>query len=406
MELDFNSIETGDVGAFVNALHTNVECNKEPLLIQLLALFGNCIGRSSHFTAAADRHFTNLFAIVVGKSARGRKGQSLNMVKQLFYDAEPEWSTSRIKKGLSSGEGLISHIKDDIQIDVQSGVEINQGEVDKRLLIVESEFSSVLKMTQRDGNILSQVLRDAWDSSPLEILTKNNPIRVKEPFVSVIGHITEAELTRYLNSTEIANGLANRFIFIKAQIDKKLPDPEPIDVELKKYLINHLKTSIAHSKKVGKIDFNAEAKNHWFDLYKSISNDDCSIVGSLTARQESQIRRLAMIIALFNGKSYIDLNSLIFAEKIFEYSINTLKNIYGVSMGDPLTDRILDLVKSSPDGLTKTELHKELSRNYQKGNLDNSLKLLKSQFLLDCKKRQGPTGAPTEIWFYVGNPTQ
>ena len=403
MRIKFEEINTGEVGVILNALHPIVESNKEALLVQLITLFGNCIGRTAYFTAAADKHYTNLFTIIVGQSSRGRKGQSLNMVKSLFVDACPEWANHCIKKGLSSGEGLIAHIKDKDNDNILTAelpfLENPVRADDKRLLITESEFSSVLKMTQREGNILSQVLRDAWDGVRLETMTKNSPLCATDPMVSMVGHITIAELIRFLNSTEIANGLGNRCVFIKAASDKKLPNPEPLAADLKKYFVNYLVSVVGRAKDIGRMDFDQKAANYWFQLYNKISSNDSSIVGTLTARQEAQIRRLAMIIALINGKSVIDFDSLIFAEKIFDYSIETLKEIYGESMGDPLTDKILDLLRSSDNGLSRSSISEKLNKNYHKGNIECSLKILESQGLISRKKIE-TAGRPTEIINY------
>ena len=158
MKINFEKINTGEIGSFLGFLYPKVEANKESLLIQLLTAFGSCLGQKVYFKAAEDKHFTNLYVAIVGKSARGRKGQSLNMIKQIFRGVDDQWYEKQIFKGLSSGEGLIKTVSDEFVIDEFSKVEILKEKKDKRALIIESEFSSVLKMTQREGNILSQVL--------------------------------------------------------------------------------------------------------------------------------------------------------------------------------------------------------------------------------------------------------
>ena len=55
----------------------------------------------------ADRHGLNLFAVLVGKTAKGRKGMSWNFAKDLMHAAEPFWVEGRVLGGLSSGEGLM-----------------------------------------------------------------------------------------------------------------------------------------------------------------------------------------------------------------------------------------------------------------------------------------------------------
>ena len=66
----------------------------------------------------------------------------------------------------------------------------------------------------REGNTLSAIIRQAWDSGNLHPLTKNSPIRATDAHISIIGHITREELLRYLTETEQANGFANRFIWL------------------------------------------------------------------------------------------------------------------------------------------------------------------------------------------------
>lgn len=395
MKIQFDNLNTGFVGDIVNELHPCVESNKESILIQLLACFGNCIGRTAYFSAAADRHFTNLNVVIVGKSSRGRKGQSLNVVKSLFEDVDENWFKTRIKKGLASGEGLIYHIKDANPLEENDPF---AGTDDKRILCVESEFSSVLKMTQREGNVLSQVLRDCWDGHKLQTLTKNSPMTATDPMVSIIGHITDAELYKLLSPTEIYNGMANRFIFMRALKDKVLPNPEPLNPTVKEQLQVKLRERIAFAKsKAYEISFTRDGHIYWEEFYRSLNDDDQTVVGVLTARHEPQVRRLAMIISLMNGFDQINQDSLRFAEKIYDYSIETLKEIYGFSFGDSFTDRIFELLKQSPDGLSRTQIQDRLSRNYLKGSLDRSLNLLKSQGLVEITTMP-TTGRPLEIW--------
>ena len=75
---------------------------------------------------------------------------------------------------------------------------------------------------ERQGNTLSAVLRDAWDHGNLRTLIKNSPNRASSAHISLIGHVTDDELRRYLDRTEMANGLANRLIFVCAQRSKLL----------------------------------------------------------------------------------------------------------------------------------------------------------------------------------------
>ena len=79
---------------------------------------------------------------------------------------------------------------------------VDTGEPDKRLLVVESEFGGVLQQTGREGNILSSVLRQAWDGKPLRILARSNKDNCQEPHIALIGNVTVEELKRLLTTND------------------------------------------------------------------------------------------------------------------------------------------------------------------------------------------------------------
>ena len=86
-----------------------------------------------------------------------------------------------------------------------------------------TEMARVLKVSHRDGNILSDVIRECFDSGQLRVMTRGEPLNVDGAHVGIIGHITRDELLRYLNDTEMANGFANRFMWICVRRSKTLP---------------------------------------------------------------------------------------------------------------------------------------------------------------------------------------
>ena len=103
----------GLVGEIVRTIAPHTEADPAALLLQLLAAFGNVVGRRPHFKVEADHHAPNLFIALVGKSARGRKGTSWGYVLELFRRVDAEWAKQRIQPGLSTGEGLIAMIVDE-----------------------------------------------------------------------------------------------------------------------------------------------------------------------------------------------------------------------------------------------------------------------------------------------------
>src|SRR6202522_2544361 len=125
-------------GEIVAQLAPHTEADPVAILTQLLVAFGAAVGRGAFFQVEATRHHPNQFLLLVGESAKSRKGSSWDHVARLTHRADPTL-TPRTLTGLSSGEGLIWAVRDPTTSDPGAG--------DERLLVIESEFASVLKQT-------------------------------------------------------------------------------------------------------------------------------------------------------------------------------------------------------------------------------------------------------------------
>jgi len=151
----------------------------------------------------STRHYSNIFFGCVGETAKGRKGTAWNLVRDVLARIDDTWARERIQSGLSSGEGLIAAV-----------AHHDKAATDRRLFVLQAELASTLKVMAREGNTLSPLIREAWDSGSLRTLVKCDPLHVEDAHISIVGHITRDELRRYLSATESANGFANRFLWV------------------------------------------------------------------------------------------------------------------------------------------------------------------------------------------------
>jgi hypothetical protein len=232
----------GLAGNIVRSIDPFTEADPASVLIHVLAAFGNVIGSGAHAAVQNDLHPARIFAVVIGESSKGRKGTSWSTPRELFSRVDSKWSDGRVRCGLSSGEGLIYHVRDELKktVPIKKGGRIidyeeevaDSGESDKRLFCIESEFSSMLKIMGREGNSLSGVVRQAWDSGNLSTLTRNNPLRATGAHVSIIGHTTKDELIRSLSATEQCNGFGNRFLWLLSKRSKALPHGAALPPEI------------------------------------------------------------------------------------------------------------------------------------------------------------------------------
>ena len=166
----------GLAGEFVRLVEPESDADPAALLLHFLAMVGNVVGSGHHFLGEADRHALNEFGVILGDTSHWRKATSLSQVKRPLRSVDEEWVKQCFVTGLSSGEGLIFAIRDRLEkqelvkaagriVDYQSIV-TDAGVDDKRLLVVESEFATPLRIAERDGSTLSPTSRQAWDTSP------------------------------------------------------------------------------------------------------------------------------------------------------------------------------------------------------------------------------------------------
>ena len=130
----------GVTGDFVRLVSPHTEADLQAVLVQFLVTVGNMIGRNLHFTAGGRRHYTNLNTGIVGKTAKSRKGTSYAPSVTVIGAVDEYWESERRQSGLSSGEGLISAVRDPL-VKVEGGEQttVDPGVEDKRLLVVEED---------------------------------------------------------------------------------------------------------------------------------------------------------------------------------------------------------------------------------------------------------------------------
>ncbi len=399
----------GLAGEIVHAIEPHSEADPAALLIQQLTAFGNVIGRTAYFMAEADKHYTNLYDLLVGDTSKGRKGTSWGRIECILKAIDEEWVKERRQSGLTSGEGLIYHVRDSViseDPNSDDGMDVkDEGVQDKRLLLYESEFASVLRLLGRDGNTLSPVVRNAWDTGRLSTLSKNSPTKATDAHISIIGHITKDELKRYLNSTEAGNGFANRFLFVYVKRSKELPEGGRIhEVNFTK-MVNSLRDAVEFAKKVGEIKRDADARKIWFKVYPTLSEGKDGLFGAVTARAEAQVMRIACIYALLDKSAIIRKEHLAAALAVWEYSEASAKYIFGDSLGDPVADEINRMLINSPDGLNRTNINKLFSGNRSSNQIGRALGSLLSQGQAYYENHKSDGGRDSEIWFSVKHRT-
>jgi hypothetical protein len=378
----------GLLGQVVTKIAPHTEADPIAILAQLLVCCGALIGRGAHFRVEATLHHPNEFVVLVGDSAKARKGSSFDHVARLLSDVDPGFQ-SRLTTGLSSGEGLIWAVRDPQGQD--------PGALEKRLLVVEPEFASVLKSTGRELSTLSPTLRSAWDGRPLALLTRTAPARATSAHISIIGHITHTELRRHTTNVEIANGFLNRFLLLAVRRVRLLPeggDPDPLkNSGLARYLTSVLK----HAQTAGQLTLDPDARELWWQIYPQLTQPADGLAGHLTARAEAHAIRLALIHALLDGEHQIRPQHLKAALALWDYAARSAAWALGQATGDPLAEQIHAALQRSPGGLTRTQIRDLCQRNLPGDRVEQALSTLAAAGRAQ-RQRTFTAGRPAELW--------
>lgn len=346
----------GLAGDVFRLLDPHTEADHVALLLTFLSEFGCLLGRAPHLILDATYHPLLLWPVLSGRSSKSRKGGSDSRIEQLCRLSDNAWTRGQGRGTLSSGEGLAHAVRDaayedqpvkekgqptgdTVRVLVDSGVE------DKRLFLVQSEFGAMLRIMAREGNSLSGVLRDAWDGKDLCPMTKAHRVRATAPHIALVGHITQAELQKNLTETEAFNGFGNRFLWLLVKRSKEVPlssSPEPAALQA---LALRIRAAVQAGRRVGRIEMTEDAQAVWCSIYHDLSRDRPGLVGSLLARGEAYVQRLAALYCLLDGQRTIDRVHLLAALAIWQYAEESAVIVFGDATGDADADVILRAVR-------------------------------------------------------------
>jgi len=401
----------GLAGEVVRTIDPFTEADPVAVLAHLLTTFGNIVGPGAHFSVEYTKHPARLFTVLVGETAKARKGQSWSTLRRVFTLVDEAWARTCVTCGLSTGEGLVYAVRDaryakqavkkDGRVVDYEEVLVDEGVSDKRLLLIEEELSGALKAMRREGNILSPILRQAWDSGDLHPLTKTTPIRATGAHISIVGHITGEELLRHLDETEQANGFANRFIFFLVRRSKCLPKPRPASDEILAELARKLRYAAQFASTIAVMERDSEAEALWEAIYPSLSEGLPGLTGAILARAEAQVMRLALTYALLDGSPAIRPPHLEAALALWDYAEASVRYIFGDRIGDPVADRILEAIRGQ-GAMSETEIYSGLfQRNVKAERIQQALSLLQHLGLLTASEEE-TAGRRRTVW----RPTQ
>lgn len=389
----------GLLGEIVESVEPHTEADPVAVLVALLVGFGNAVGRGPHTLVGPKRHGTNGNAVIVGPTSRGRKGTAQSEANRFLRVADESWANKRQAGGISSGEGLIFAVRDPIWGLNKQGepVLIDAGVVDKRLMVTEEEFAGVLKTGRREGNTSTEVQRRAWDGDDLATMTRKDPLRATGPHISIIGHITADELRRTIDDTSLVNGYLNRCALVYAERSKLLPHGGDLRTREVEQLGRRLERALQTARQRGALYRTPAANRLWEAAYTELERDIPGLLGAITGRASAHVLRFSLLYALLDGAEAIDAPHVDAAVALWRYCEDSARFVFGDATGDPVADRVLSALRTSPGGMTQNDLGLLFGKNLRGGELARALEVLAGAGLARAEAL-ATGGRPATIW--------
>ncbi len=250
-------------------------------------------------------------------------------------------------------------------------------------------------------------------------------IFVRRAVVSLVGGIQPGILKRYLTKDITDSGASARFLFImppkKLKVWNDAGVPKAIRASWASLINGLLSLEMVPSFDglvvPAVIPLDQDALAEWKVFYQDHSKRQHEAEGawaSVLAKLEAQAARFALVLGVADrmAKDQKDLAHLeskwIKAGiRIANWFLRERKRIEAVlTPTNPslihLAGRLTDILqKAGPDGLAKSEIHKELGRNSSADEINCALSILKCQG--DISLVKVPTnGRPSEVWTWIG----
>jgi hypothetical protein len=323
----------GVLGDIARVVEPHTEADPIGMMGTFLAMFGCAVGPGPYLYQGSMQR-TNLSLLVVGDTSVGRKGTGLGVARDVFGMVDPDFRRFEVP-GLASGEGLAGHLSR------------NGGE--PRALLVESEFGRLLTVMNREGSSMSSILRNAWDGVPLGSVRSLAGAIVTNHHVTMVGHITRAELKQKLTTVDAANGFANRILFVAVRRVRLVPFPQSPTWLVQPY-VPRLKAVLEAASGRGEMAWDEDARIRWEMFYTATASEPrVGLLGAVTGRHEAMVARLALLYALADGDDQVRVQHLEAGIAFADYARRSAAYALGDSTGNVDADELRGILRRGGD---------------------------------------------------------
>ncbi|MEU6921300.1 DUF3987 domain-containing protein [Streptomyces sp. NPDC046631] len=195
----------GPIGRAVRRIAPFAETDPIGIYVAALSMWSAAIGGTVKVSSRGSARPVLLWSALVAGTGRG-KGTALRSALHVLDKPVGRFLATHTTSGITSGASMVNHLWDQ----QEATVETEHGR-DVRALVVEEEWSEVLRRVKRDPSFTTK-LRAAWDGATLRNTTKEVAQEVCDPAMVLHCHVTPSDWTKYVGESEAAGGSYNRIL--------------------------------------------------------------------------------------------------------------------------------------------------------------------------------------------------
>ncbi len=162
-------------------------------------------------------------------------------------------------------------------------------------------------------------------------------------------------------------------------------------------LVCGLQSALTASQNIDRVRFDADSYRVWESAYDVLTEDADGIFGSMTARAEAQVVRLATLYSLLDSSDTIRLPHLRAAQEVWAYCEDSVRCIFGDNLGDETADAILRMLRNAPDGMTQTAINRAFHSHKSSAELERAFALLQKRHKVIAEQME-TGGGPAILW--------
>jgi hypothetical protein len=325
----------------------------------LATLLGAVIGRRRYVWNVV-RLYPMLYSVLVGPTGLGK-------TSMLWVALDGLGVRLATMRGLSSAEGLIEELR---EIDSHN------------VTVIQDEFMHILaKAKQEATGTLLPMLNQLYDAPEFaQVRTRNNPLRVDAPALSLLAGTTPEWMTTRLEDYHFTSGFMNRINFYVGDSKPAVALARGPDFRRVRKAVQVMITALAARPGPEQVQLDDDAKKEFVKYYDELysATHGNELVAHALNRQRIQVLKLALVYAVSERSRTVQREHITAAADWSRYQHEVVGDLFG---GNPLgpsrhEERVLRILSQSKGPIKRSDLHRKMGGQTSAAQLTQMLDAL------------------------------